>query len=124
MPTIHLVPALSGSLDSVLAYFVLIFCIDIAVGVIRSMIALWKKEKAKSLNIKGFSWDYLLNFAKSQLTSPPMLAVFALVFTAPFASDASQPSLYALLATTLFAQSLVLTRDVFNKVRELAKLLT
>jgi hypothetical protein len=99
-----------------------IFLVDIASGVVSSALALWKKENAKSLQIKSFDWNYLGNFAQTQLLSPPFIAVAGGLLVIPFAPEATQPALYALVSATIFAQSLVLTRDVFNKIRKLAAL--
>jgi hypothetical protein len=118
----NFIPTLSGSLYVLLAYFVLVLCIDIAAGVVRSMVALWRKNAATALTIKSFDWNYLGSFAKSQLMSPPVMAVAGALALAVISPDGTKQSIYAVASAAAFAQAVILTRDIFTKIREVAAL--
>lgn len=119
----NLVPVLSGSLAALLAYFVVVLCIDIAFGVVRSMVALGRSKAATALSTKGFDWAYLGNFAESTLKSPPVMAIAGALALAAIAPDATKQSILAVASAAAFAQSAILTRDIFNKIREVAALI-
>lgn len=119
----NFVSVLSGSLAVLLAYFVLVLCLDIAIGVIRSMVALARGKAATALSIKTFDWNFLGSFARTQLMSPPVLAIAGSIALAVIAPDATKQSLLAVASAATFAQSAILTRDIINKIRELASLI-
>jgi hypothetical protein len=113
---------LAGAFNPVLAFFVLVLLIDIAFGVGKSLIASLMASRGHAVITKGFDATYLANFAKSQLLSPPVLAVAGAVLLAA-QQGADTHAILAIATTAAFAQSLILSRDIFLKIRSLAGLL-
>jgi hypothetical protein len=114
---------LSAVLNPVLAYFVVILMVDIALGVGRSLIASFKSSQGHRVAIGStFDWGYLANFAKSQLLSPPVLAVGGAILLAYY-SGANSASILAVATAAAFFQSVILTRDIILKIRGVASLL-
>jgi len=121
----NLLPALAGAINPVLAFFVLVLAIDIGLGVIRSLAASLQTRRlgAVPTSVKGFDWSYLGSFAKTQLLSPPVVALAGALYLAVQVPGATKDSILAIATSAAFAQSLILSRDIVAKCRELAALI-